>query len=435
MLSYWGYLVSVISVLCIYTFVSLYSLRDLAKYRKNKNVTFVVGICILTLIFVINEQRLMAGTIFYEFIVFVIMYIFYRLYYRSQSLLAVFGASRYVLYLFTSKVLTQSLISLVSGYSILELYELGYSRWILVISILVAAICIQLLYMTVVKNRGFVKLVSHPSQLWFVTGIKFLLSAFILFAFQMSIRIDNLVVAALINIVGVLMVVVFDVVVVSNGIRFVTLLQHEQDNLILQKLYETQVSNYKSYELFTQQFQTFRKELNTNFPAIIGMIRRQEGEQAIRILDDIAVQMGDNSVVKRNYTNFPFLDAVLLSFSNICHEKDIDFDVLVYWEKGIYIDDLKIVRVFTDIFDMVIDKVESQAKEKRLIFMRSNPHKHWLEVVIKFPIIDLEEEETLDVLMNMMESFGGLMDYRIHKRHSVITLHFPKIDSMDDNFQ
>ena len=165
------------------------------------------------------------------------------------------------------------------------------------------------------------------------------------------------------------------------------------------------------------------------------MIRRQEGEQAIRLLDDIAVQMGDNSVVKRNYTNFPFLDAVLLSFSNICHEKDIDFDVLVYWEKGIYIDDLKIVRVFTDIFDMVIDKVESQAKEKRLIFMRSNPHKHWLEVIIKFPIIDLEEEETLDVLMNMMESFGGLMDYRIHQRHSVIALHFPKIDSMDGNFQ
>lgn len=435
MFGYWGYLVSVVIALTTYTFVSLYSLRDLAKYRKNKNIVFIVGIGVLTFVFISAEQSLMTNAIFYDVIVFIIMYVFYQMFYDSKPLLSVFGAARYVLYLYTSKVLVQSSVSIVSGYSILELHDLGYSQWILVISVFTAALCIQLLYVAVVKNRGFVRLVSHPSQLWFVTGIKFLLSAFIVFAFQMSIRIDNLVVAALINIVGVFMVIVFDVVVVTNGIRFVTLLQHEQENHVLQKLYETQVSNYKSYEIFTNQFQTFRKELNTNFPTIISMIRRQEGEAAIRMLDDIAVQMGDNSVAQRNYANFPFLDAVLLSFSNICHEKDIDFDVLVYWEQGIYIDDLKIVRVFTDIIDMVIDKIEALPKEKRLIFMRSNPHKHWLEVIIKFPIIDLEEEETLDVLTNMMESFGGLMVYKIHQRHSVITLNFPKLSSMDDNFQ
>ncbi len=112
------------------------------------------------------------------------------------------------------------------------------------------------------------------------------------------------------------------------------------------------------------------------------LLRNDQYEEAIDILDEMGVVIASNDVAHIQYSNYPLLDAVLQEFANRCLGSNIEFSGVLYWDENIRLDELTIVRVFTNLLTNAYEACLEVDEEKRFIKLESKLRDYWLDIRI-----------------------------------------------------
>nr|WP_252968755.1 hypothetical protein [Erysipelothrix rhusiopathiae] len=76
-------------------------------------------------------------------------------------------------------------------------------------------------------------------------------------------------------------------IVVANSVRSCEALEYEKQTVALQKQLDMQVKHYKSYQVYTQSFREFRHDYKNTLSTINTLLRKNDYETAIHILDEM----------------------------------------------------------------------------------------------------------------------------------------------------
>lgn len=171
---------------------------------------------------------------------------------------------------------------------------------------------------------------------------------------------------------------------VTRGIKTSFLLEYELRSRLLEKQLDRQLLHYKSYQKYTESFRAFKHDYKNMMTSVKSLLSSGEYEKAERMLDTIHDTMQQQVSVHKSYSNHLILDAVLQDAANVCAEESIRFSALVYIPDQLFIEDIDLVRIFSNLIDNAAEACLKVSASDRFITVSCsvNQENGWITIEI-----------------------------------------------------
>ena len=166
-------------------------------------------------------------------------------------------------------------------------------------------------------------------------------------------------------------------VILLHAAKISELFEYELFTHQLQEQLSRQMRHYQSYRKYTESYRAFRHDYEKLMASIKSLLRRQKYNKAIKMLDDIHDTMQKSVQIHKNYSDNMILDAILQDTADACEEKNIRFQAHAHLPESVPMEDLDIIRVFSNITDNAIEACNKVSNSQRFIEMTSNSTQDW----------------------------------------------------------
>ena len=214
-------------------------------------------------------------------------------------------------------------------------------------------------------------------------------------------------------------------VILLHAAKISELFEYELFTHQLQEQLSRQMRHYQSYRKYTESYRAFRHDYEKLMASIKSLLRRQKYNKAIKMLDDIHDTMQKSVQIHKNYSDNMILDAILQDTADACEEKNIRFQAHAHLPESVPMEDLDIIRVFSNITDNAIEACNKVSNSQRFIEMTSNSTQDWtiIEVCNSFDgdllivgdnLSTTKEDKDfhglgLQIIRETIEGMGGLV--------------------------
>lgn len=170
---------------------------------------------------------------------------------------------------------------------------------------------------------------------------------------------------------------------IYQSIRSTELCEYQWRTKVLEKQYERQLQHYKSYQTYTESFRAFRHDYKFMMASLKSLIRANDNEKAVQLLDNIYEDMQKKVRIHKKYSDNVTLDALLQDLANVCAAKEIRFDFKVSVPRIKNITLLDAIRIFSNITSNAVEACEKVPVSERFIRITGGNLRQWatLEVV------------------------------------------------------
>ncbi|AZK44595.1 GHKL domain-containing protein [Erysipelothrix piscisicarius] len=423
-----------------YTYLSVYFLKDHAEMRSYGNIS--LGICMVmsSMLVLFSRQFVFETYISYLFMLLV-MFISFKIIYKISSTLAAYATVRHVFYFYTVRGFVFGMYSLLSGIPIRLIASGSMSD---MISFQTTCIFVIILFLMLqrysVTTARIQALFRNTDQVLFVTVTKLSLGFYLTIVGFGSRYTANDQWFTLMYLFTCVVVMGVAAIVVANSVRSCEALEYEKQTVALQKQLDMQVKHYKSYQVYTQSFREFRHDYKNTLSTINALLRKNDYETAIHILDEMGVQMSDGLTTHPTYSNDSLLDAIMQEFANTCNNEGITFECMLYCDQTVALTELEVVRIFTNLLKNAHEATLMLPEEQRFIKVKSKLRDHWIDVMISNRFDgnyheNLESTKTTDkgsrglgfkIVRKTIEQLGGIANWSVDGDVFKVVMNFPR---------
>lgn len=425
--------------LFLYLYLTVIFFKQYFELRRFSRLSFSLSLIISSAVIFIARAHLADD--YQTFImILMIMYCTMRCMFKITKTVAYYGAIRYTFYMFTIRTLVFSIYSIVMRESMMDI-------WIdplIYISLFQASLIITVFFLyiktkKVVTRERMLRLFSHEDQLIFILLLKTILGLFLMvFAFGARFE-SNFYWFSTLQLLTAIMVILIAIISFLNALRITALIDYETRTKILESQMSIQLNHYKAYQRYTNTFREFRHDYNKTLSVVNSLLRSDQYEEAIQVLDKMGMQMEQSVQAHKEYSNNIFLDALLQDFANRANANNIKFDARVYWFEQIRLDELDFVRLFSNLLTNAYEASLELEEDKRWIKLESNPRKHWLNIQISNAFTgrfnpDLESTKNsskktrglgIGISRGIVEDMGGVFTWDTKDDVFIVNINFP----------
>lgn len=230
---------------------------------------------------------------------------------------------------------------------------------------------------------------------------------------------------------------------VYQSIRSTELLEYQWQTKALENQLDLQLQHYRSYQKYTKSFREFRHDYKFMMSTVKALIRVNDNQKALRLLDDIYDDMQKKVQMHKKYSNDMTLDAILQDLANICTEKEIRFTFNAFILRSTKLTLLDAVRIFSNITNNAVEACEKVPVSERFIKITSRNDQQWvtLEVINSFDghviiqdgkLITTKVDQYshgfgLGIVHEIAENLGGFVIYdtNIKNKTFLVRVHIP----------
>lgn len=172
---------------------------------------------------------------------------------------------------------------------------------------------------------------------------------------------------------------------VNRGIRTSALLEYELHTQLLQQQLDRQLQHYKSYQIYTESFRTFKHDYNKMMTSVKSLLSIEEYQKAKNLLDTIEKTMEEQVLVHQTYSNNIILDAILQDTANRCSEQSTRFSAMICLPESHNLPDIDIVRIFSNLTNNAVEacaKVTPDSQRFLTITSSIIAPNNWLHIEI-----------------------------------------------------
>jgi len=375
---------------------------------------------------------------------------------------AVYGGSFCVLSAYCIRGICITVCSLIFRINILT-PEATMQGWITIFSLPLAFLIFAALRRTIFPDSKIKKLLSNSSQLKLIVIYEIiaainltiilwgrdLTSCDVLYPGPLSAHSMWEVQVSLGNCILTLCMLIY---AVYQSIQSTELLEYRCRTKILEKQYEQQLRHYKSYQKYTGSFRAFLHDYKYMIVSLQALIRAQENEKAIQLIDGLYDDMQSRVAVHKKYSNNVILDAILQDVANICMEKEIRFQFNTIVPSDTGLTRLDAIRIFSNIAKNAVEACEKVPVSDRFIEITSGNDDQWamLEAVNSYDgnvliddgrLMTTKSERDghglgLGIVQDITENLGGFVVYDAdaERRAFIIRVHIPRISKNGQKF-
>lgn len=434
--------------LIISSTLSLYFLiyicfKDFAKYaefREHGKFFALLSMFFNSLLFVLVQSQ--SWPTYVSYIMFlVLMLISFYFIFDTDFIYAYFGAIHFVFYSFVIRMGVMSLYSLITTIPIDKLKHSSFD-FLLIYQIATIITIVLFLYWDNYKltKDKMILVLRNRQELSFILTSKTILGLYMMIITYGSRYTLNERWFASVHLVTSIIVAFMAYSALMNGIQAAASLEHEKQTVALQNQLTMQINHYKAYQKYTESFREFRHDYKRMLSTINYLLRNDQYEEAIDILDEMGVVIASNDVAHIQYSNYPLLDAVLQEFANRCLGSNIEFSGVLYWDENIRLDELTIVRVFTNLLTNAYEACLEVDEEKRFIKLESKLREYWLDIRIANSYSGMIHEDLSStkeqsersrglgtkIVRHTIEELGGVFSWNTKGQTFYVYLHIPR---------
>lgn len=214
---------------------------------------------------------------------------------------------------------------------------------------------------------------------------------------------------------------------------------------MLEEQYERQVRHYKSYQKYTESFRAFKHDYRSMMVVLKSLIRSNDNEKALLLIDDMFEEMQKKVVVHKKYSDSVVLDAMLQDLTNICEENQILLSSNVFIPRNTGLSTIDAVRIFSNFTNNAVDACQKVPVSERFIEIVSANELKWvtLQVVNSYDgkshvhngkFLTTKPEKQchglgLVIVEQIAEGLGGFVIYEedFKNKKFLVRVHIPRL--------
>ena len=214
---------------------------------------------------------------------------------------------------------------------------------------------------------------------------------------------------------------------------------------MLEEQYERQVRHYKSYQKYTESFRAFKHDYRSMMVVLKSLIRTNDNEKALLLIDDMFEEMQKKVVVHKKYSDSVILDAMLQDLSNICEENKIRLSSNVSLPRNTGLSTIDAVRIFSNFINNAVEACYKVPVSDRFIDIVSTNELKWvtLQVVNSYngkshvhngKFLTTKPEKQchglgLRIVEQIAEGLGGFVIYEedFKNKTFLVRIHIPRL--------
>lgn len=431
-------------------FVVVYNVTSLFYFRRyfpEKNghwiyYIYAVSIYLLTIFLLKRFQIYHISSI----ILYAVFMVELKLLFEMDFLHILHGAGVYVIVYFNFRGIVVSIFSLIYKKGIGYILEQDFYYYVMLsIALLICTVFFAFIKKTIVPNEKVKYLIRNTSQ------IKFLAIFQVIYLFYMLLINDGsfldlnfrwFTILYLQTSVTAMALLAF---IWNNSVRVSVWMEYELYTDQLQEQLARQMSHYKSYKKHTESFRVFKHDYVHMMAAMKSLIRRNDNEKALKLIDEIHDTMQKEVQIHRKYSDYVLLDAMLQDTANSCEEKNIRFSVTLHMPQQMILTDLDVVRVFSNVLNNAIEAcVKVPVISERFLEISGSANEDWSVIELRNSFsgeIRFKGEELLTtkenkdfhgiglkVVKDIIEGAGGMVRVDVDQEKKVfrLRLHIPR---------
>lgn len=168
--------------------------------------------------------------------------------------------------------------------------------------------------------------------------------------------------------------------VTHESIRGAELMKYQWRHKIMEEEFERQLRHYKSYQKYTESFQAFKHDYKSMMASAKTLLRVQENDQAIQLIDEVYEEMQKRVYIHKKYSDNVVLDAILQDMANVCVEKEIRFSFQAAAPRNTGLTTLDAIRIFSNITSNAVEACEKVPAPERFIDIVSGNDQQWASI-------------------------------------------------------
>lgn len=232
---------------------------------------------------------------------------------------------------------------------------------------------------------------------------------------------------------------------IYQSIRSTELQEYQWRMEMLEEQYERQVRHYKSYQKYTESFRAFKHDYRSMMVVLKSLIRTNDNEKALLLIDDMFEEMQKKVVVHKKYSDSVILDAMLQDLSNICEENKIRLSSNVSLPRNTGLSTIDAVRIFSNFINNAVEACYKVPVSDRFIDIVSTNELKWvtLQVVNSYngkshvhngKFLTTKPEKQchglgLRIVEQIAEGLGGFVIYEedFKNKTFLVRIHIPRL--------
>ncbi len=369
-----------------------------------------------------------------------------KLLFKMDLLRILHGVSAYILIIYSSRGIAVSVFSIILQKSVNDLLQQDFYYYIIASIALVGAIGFLLLVKKVIAPDEKIKpLLPDTQQLKFIVFYQLAILIYIILLNNGRFFDINALWFSILYLASCLITIGLLAFIWSTAVQMSELLEYELYTKRLQEQLERQVSHYKSYKKFTESYRIFKHDYKDMMSTVKTLIKNNENEKAVNLLDEIHDTMQKNVQMHKTYSDNVLLDAILQDAANTCEDHNIKFSATLHMSSSMVLSDLDVVRVSTNILNNAIEACDKvpYASDK-FIKISGSVNQDWtfIEIANSFSgeikyrdgeLVTTKKDKDyhgfgLTTIKKIIEDVGGmvLIDVNQEKRIFTLKLHIPR---------
>ncbi|MEG0177966.1 MAG: hypothetical protein RR654_00280 [Oscillospiraceae bacterium] len=344
-------------------------------------------------------------------LLFIDFIILFKLPYAEQY----WCAMHFVLHLICVRGIVTSLLALITRNSLFAVMASETQRLVtLIIALMILTFGMNIQLRTAKIFEKLKQLFRFKSQLYFINTIGSVMLAYQLFCTDSFFHSIDFTWLTLMLLFGALLTLTGYYMVFFQSIRASVWVHNTWRTEALEVLLKRQLLHYRSYEQYTTSIRVFKHDYNKIIASIRSLLRANEPDKALCLLEDMDHCLQENISVHKQYSDDMLVDAVLHELADECLELKADFSASVTLPIWLNIPQLELNKLFTSL---------CQELSLRCALTKSDVHRH-------IKIIGEANDEWLSIVAET--SFDGALGdlHQSYKMSDEFNLHSMTLPSL-----